>query len=430
MCNKARIIYSCSFALGILFSLIISVPGIARTPITMWIASQPAGVTAWLPIFVQNFNSTHPTIELQIETYPNLNTTRNKLIVAMAAGVAPDIVYESDNWIPKWVSNGVALSLDKYINGWPDKSQIIPDMLQMAQYNGHYYAIPHIFAPTGDVYNLDMMVNNGLAEPKNWDEIINAAKKLRKMTDSNKVDVYGYVKDIRNGSIAIIDLELALNQLGTTMIKYGDIKAYLNTEAGRKALKFMTDMREAGMSTLPAPSNTTLMTSGKAAIAHYFAGSQYLNSIVAAAKNIKYGFRRYVGPEIGKDMIHINTNQIFITTASKFPDEAWQVLKVFDESENLKTYVRVHGSVFPARTALLSDYIIRSNEGFMELMANVVPPMATIGPLHQDYVDFRETAGNSLIKAIIGEVAPNAALEEAERYINKYIADRMMAAEK
>ncbi len=425
MSNKIAITKCCGIVYGVLFSMMIGMPGIARTPITMWIGSQPAGIKAWMPSFVQAFNDSHPTIELNIEIHPSMSGSRDKLIIAMASNTAPDIFYENGNLIPKWASNGAALPLDKYINNWLDKKDIIPDMLGFAQYNGHYYAIPHIFAPNGDIYNLDMMANNGAAEPKTWNEMLAIARKLRKMADGNTIDTYGYAKDIRTGVIASLDLELALNQLGTTMIRYGETRVQLNTDVGRKGIKYLMDTKEAGMGSYVSviTDYTSLMTSGKVAIIHYYGGVSF-SQMVATASNVKIGFRRYVGPEIGKDMIHISTNHIFIVATSKYPDEAWQVLEAFTSSDNLKNYVQVHGSVFPARISLLSDFIRHANEANKEMISTVIPPMTSLGPLHKDFVDFREPAGQIIRKAIIGEMASNTALEEAEQYINKYLEDK------
>src|SRR5690606_10211332 len=100
-----------SFVLAIVLSL----GAYAQTKIEMWLSSQPAGVPEWAAEFEQQFNAANPDIHLELQVHPSVSQQREKLILAVAAGTAPDVVYESSNVMGTWVVNGFAAPLESYM---------------------------------------------------------------------------------------------------------------------------------------------------------------------------------------------------------------------------------------------------------------------------------------------------------------------------
>ncbi|HHW08552.1 MAG TPA: extracellular solute-binding protein [Firmicutes bacterium] len=411
-----------TMALVLMLSLIWTFPGLAKVPITMWLSSQPATVTPWAESFQDNFNKSQNEIELTLEVHPSVTLLREKLIVAMAAGVAPDLFYESNNVIMQWANSGSAIPLDKYIDNMPDRKDFIPDVLESMRYKGHIYGFPFSVWSVGDVYNLDLFVNSGVGQVNTWDEMIAAARKIRRENAAGQVEIWGYARSLNNALYDFIDLELAMNQLGTTMLPPEATKAQLNNDAGRRALNYIIDAKMAGMANTAAAS--TRLAEGKVAVQHMYAGYSLVN-LAEAHKNINFSFRRYVGPEKGRDMIHFNAGTFMIVSTTKYPDQAWKVLEAFIKPENLKGYILAHGASLPSRISQIYDKDLQSSQYLQELVNTLHAPMTPYGPMHPYYTDVRIPAGELLSKAVTGESAPQAALEEAERLINQIIEEKM-----
>jgi N6-L-threonylcarbamoyladenine synthase len=81
MCQRSALLLTLILLVGTNAAL-------AKTPITMWLSSQPVGVTAWAAEFERTVNESNSDIELNVEIYPNITLQREKLIVAVAGGVA------------------------------------------------------------------------------------------------------------------------------------------------------------------------------------------------------------------------------------------------------------------------------------------------------------------------------------------------------
>ena len=113
----------------------------AKVPIVMWLSSQPVGVNDWAKQFQDEFNAQNPDIDLTVEVYPSVSTQREKLLIAIAGGVAPDVFYESSNTMGQWMLNQVATPLDKYLDAMPDKRDLMPDVLRGVQYQGKIWAL-------------------------------------------------------------------------------------------------------------------------------------------------------------------------------------------------------------------------------------------------------------------------------------------------
>ncbi len=74
--------------------LVLSTSVLAKTKVTMWIGSEPADMAAWYDQFVKDFNATHSDIELEVTLHASVSAMRDKVIVASAAGVGPDVFCE------------------------------------------------------------------------------------------------------------------------------------------------------------------------------------------------------------------------------------------------------------------------------------------------------------------------------------------------
>ncbi|MGI6081693.1 MAG: ABC transporter substrate-binding protein [Limnochordia bacterium] len=414
----------CIFLLSALLT-----PVAGKTPIVMWFSSQPAPVSEWAASFEEDFNERHPGIRLTVEMHPSVSALREKLIVAVAGGVAPDIFYESSNVMSQWILSKLAMPIDRYLDAMPDRSDLIPDVVRALRYDGKTWAVPFSVWPIGDLYNMDMLEGRGLARPTNWRELEATARRLLQLGETGQVQVFGYRKsntDLMN----YIDLQLAMEQLGSTTIATEGTKSNLRTDAARQALTFLKDVVQAGMPNSNGGSDLASILGGRVGVQHMYPGYELIkiaDQISAAGLNLE--FHRYVGPESRRDIVHHNAGAFFIVSSTKHPDEAWRVLQAFLERRTLKGYLMAHGACLSIRLSHRTDPDLLARPYCASLIDSLVSPITTYGSNNPYYPYFRQPVGTFLLQAVNGQLAVETALEQAAELMDAIVAERIALGE-
>jgi len=144
----------------------------------------------------QEFNDTHPNIELKVDIQP-WDTLGQKLPAALASGVGPDVSTPDYNvgTIWQYVNSGSIAPLDEIYGMEPGKIDINampPEVLEGFTRDGHIWAVPVNFGTLLLYYNKDLLAEAGYAEPpKTMEEFQEYAAKLTKKDDAGNVIQYG-----------------------------------------------------------------------------------------------------------------------------------------------------------------------------------------------------------------------------------------------
>ncbi|HHT26098.1 MAG TPA: extracellular solute-binding protein [Firmicutes bacterium] len=399
----------------------------AKTNITMWLSGQPVAVNDWALKFQNEFNRLNPDINLSIELYAGVAATRDKLTVAIIGGVAPDIVYDSNNLMPQWMNNGVALPLDRYLTDWNGTSDLLPDMLGSLRFRGQTWGIPFSVWPIGDLYNLDVYAAGGVSLPNTWDELLTATKRLTQRNPDGTLKVFGYYAPLAPLNV-YVDFEMMMQQLGTAMIDDDALTANLQTDEARRVLTMMRDLVQAGQDPRARYSGdiAPLLNDQHAMFRSY--GGFSFATMPETSKQL--AFRRYVGPTADKSAIMGNGGILYITSVSPHPDEAWRVIEAFMEPENLKGYYLANTSVLPIRRSMFNDRDILARPWAQEQMATLSPPILPYGSRHVYNIDFRIEAANFFLSAMRGDISIEEALLQAQQVTDAIVADRKAAEQR
>lgn len=142
-------------------------------------------------LLVEIFNELNPDIRVVYE--PATAAWQDRATVQMAAGTAPDVIAGFDHWFRAWLEQGQALDLTLYLpSGYLD--DFVPTHVQLFNIDGKQYALPLYTGVSALYYNQDMFDAIGLSAPDetwNWDDLLNAARKLTKRDATGQVTTYG-----------------------------------------------------------------------------------------------------------------------------------------------------------------------------------------------------------------------------------------------
>jgi multiple sugar transport system substrate-binding protein len=416
--------------LALVFTFSISAVSLCKDPVTIkiWIASQPAAVIDWLQVFAKEFNEANPDIVVDIEHYSNVQDLRDKVIVSTAAGIGPDLFYEASNNISRWIISGLAEPIDKYFNAKPDKNDFIPDILNLVRYKGQTYGMPFVMWPIFSLYNLDLFAQGGVTEPQNWDEMITAARKLTR-TNGNTIETFGWRTAGTNNTLAFGDLQLSMEQLGSTTIPIDGLQATMNTPEGLLAMRYLQDLRDAGMPGSNGGNQMKDVYAGKVAIQHWASTNvDFLQTLqTSSTQGLNFGMRRFVGPTPGTDMIVAFAGVLVMSSVSKNPNETWRVLDAFVSPENMRSYLVAREFNQTVRRSQAVDPVLLRIPYQKELMQLMHAPLTTSGSKHPYYPQFRDAVGKQLVDALMGRQSVEAALKEGERLLNAIVASENAA---
>ncbi|NLN18788.1 MAG: carbohydrate ABC transporter substrate-binding protein [Firmicutes bacterium] len=390
----------------------------AKTPVVWWMHWQ-AGAEAWVKEWGVKFEEQNPDIKLELET--QTASPRDKLVVTVAAGVGPDIVYEVDSVMGPWIESGITLPLNRYFSTLPNRNDFLPDVIEGLTYGGELHAIPFMVWPWGVMWNRHVLSEAGVRDfPKTWDELVDVARRITRVGSDGTIERWG-VRVERGVSYQVGLVEALFRQQGVTMIAEEDTQVKLDHAEGIRALEYLRQLTEIGGRQAPRDVDVAGGTGG---IYYSWSGAYWGNVIAArpdAAEPGLLGFSRYPGPVAGADNLHVMSANLFITSSSKVLDTAWRVIEAWVEPRNLRDYL-IHRGMLPVRRSIFTDPEFQDNAFKRQMLANMYSPLLLHGVKHTRYDLFRVGVGREFLAAFDGQISAAEALIRAEHIINVELA--------
>jgi raffinose/stachyose/melibiose transport system substrate-binding protein len=137
---------------------------------------------------VKAYMEAHPNVEIELIPVPQQGgQIRTWLITQLTGGTAPDITWTQPDWVNEDVSKKWWVAFDSYlekpnpyISGnarWADNFHAGPMNVWRAA-DGKLYMLLGDQVQVGFYYNQDIFRQHGLSAPRNWSDLMNAARTL------------------------------------------------------------------------------------------------------------------------------------------------------------------------------------------------------------------------------------------------------------
>ena len=206
----------------------------------------------WADI-IEGFNEENPNIQVEF-----LNVAWDSVVeketAAFAAGSGPDISFQNEQF-PLYAKNGYLLALDDYVDdeklaGYPESA------LEYCSQDGKLMGIPFVALDSVMFYNKDMFEEAGITEvPKNWDELLEAARKLTKDTDGDgEIDQWGMMFEMNDYWQPLT----YIIQAGGDLWNENRTNIGFNNEAGIEGLEFYNKLYNEEKVVLPLDKYTSI----------------------------------------------------------------------------------------------------------------------------------------------------------------------------
>ena len=150
--------------------------------ITFWHTYNEDGSEATLlnDTLIPEFEAAHPNIKVNAVTVPYDNF-REKLLAAISAGDAPDLIRTDIIWVPELAETGALAALDQVMPDFADlKSAVYEGPLSTNYWKGHYYGLPLDTNTKVWLYNQDLYTKAGIeSAPATMEEVEADCQKIK-----------------------------------------------------------------------------------------------------------------------------------------------------------------------------------------------------------------------------------------------------------
>ncbi len=329
---------------------------------------------------VDVFNKSQGFITVQLDAGSRTAEVRQKVLVAFAAGAAPDIAGTVQTDVQDYFDSGVLSPVDPFFEKWDQKSDYFPNIVAfMHSKPGQpvlYMAsriLPYVL-----YYRADWFDAAKVAPPQTYDEFIEAARKLTKPGEHagyamRGVDYY-----------AVQPLEPIWGSAGVQFIEpngHVDFTSPAAVAVTTKWIEMFTKDKSAQATAITDgyPQLFALMEQNRAAMWLY--GTHASPQLSAAlGDRIQVVPTPNVGP---RSCMLANPEGDFMTTSCKEKEAAWEFLR-YMASGNKQTSMLAQGRGYlPVRASLSKDPGIQSNRFFKVAIGDAAnwwtPPFAAKG---------------------------------------------------
>ena len=381
---------------------------------------------------VTSFGEKHPGINV-IQSDKSWNMIREILYADFSAGAGPDVMNTHSNFAAEFGEAGFYYPINKFPDFEQVKEWYIPHLFESTRYKDNYYGLPSSAIAFVLCCNKELFDREGIKPPKTWSQFREAAKRLTKDTNGDgQIDQYGLVlMGGDKGGFAYRTIPFFFKAGADVMSE--DLKTIkFNSPQGVAALKLFADMYQIDHSITPGflaygHSETNDLVSGDRA-AMSIEGPWFRGMVsdkkpgkdiyVVAVPVPDDMIDQYETAPTLQDMVMYSIN-----ARSKHLNEAWELLKYLrNEEADMFWITQDLGATATTRKALESQEAKSVPD--IQLYVNELNH-ARPWPPHPKMIAIASNVFTPYCqKAIVGELSPKAALDQAAQEAQDIISGK------
>ena len=350
---------------------------------------------------------------------------QSKILTAVSAGTAPDVVNLNPDFASQLASKNVWLALDEAIPE-PVKQQYLPKIWQASRLNDVSFGIPWYLTTRITLYNQALFEQAGLREPpKTYQELAQAAKQIKERTGKYAFFISFVPEDAA-------DVLQSFIQMGSALVDEQG-RAAFNTPAGKAVFQYWTDLYRNGL--LPREALTQghrraieLYQAGATAI--LASGAEFLNTIAANAPDIAEvtSSAPQMSGETGKKNVAVMN--LVIPKSTDHPDAALKFALFVTNDTNQLNFAKA-ANVLPSTVNALKDSYFTelpaeasSVEVARSVSAKQMADAEVLIPAMEDVKALQQIIYDNLQAAMLGQKTVDQAVTDAADEWNREVEGR------
>ncbi len=310
---------------------------------------------------IEGFEAEHPEYTVEYQESPWGDDFETKLNTGFASGTAADVIHYSLSSIGARVPMGQYECLDEYTAEWADLEDYYDSALEAGSIGGKLYGIPYTPDARVLAINTEMFEKAGLnpdTPPTNWDELMEAHKRLLIKDDNGTVVQCGFSLPTTGTNVNHY-LEIFGVQNGMeNLVDEATDEILFNKPEAIEAMEFLKQLRDIGLIEWNnAQTDQNPFYNGTAAMA-IISENEYNNintgDLEGKLKMVPMFQKKTSATFCGMHFMFMSSN-------SKNKEGAWELIKYMCNEESMKTWIDT-AKTAPVRESLEPAYLERSPE--------------------------------------------------------------------
>lgn len=329
-------------------------------------AQQKKQITLWLigdaqtGSYAQVYNQIEPALQA---AFPDIEidlhyvvAPNDRYLVALAAGIAPDIVTMSTGQAAQFIEAGLFVPIDYEVFGVQDaddlKNLFYPGALASMYMYDDVFFMPTETTTFGMYYNIDLLQAHGLDEehvPRTWDELIDIGRRFMREENGN-ITQTGLA--LRRGWMwPSFRFAALIRQAGSDWRVDG--KAAFNTMEAMSAIEMYASLFHENQITAPGADNLWFQN-GNAA---FYLGPSYEMRTMDSMTSFDFGTAPYPVIDPENPVSTSYSYGMFVSSHSQNQKEAWEIVKFITDSEWAPTWYRTSALLIPRAGDWILDIV-------------------------------------------------------------------------
>lgn len=378
----------------------------------------------------KQFMQQHPNIQVQMLVIPN--DLALKLAPSAAAGTLPDIFYARTFTTADYAIKGWLYSINDYVTRDAQElnlSDLDPLMTIKEKWKGKWYTLPENFSDLVVYYNKKMFDDAKVTYPKDswtWSDFRETGKQFIKTDSSSKQTQFG--ADIGIEAADWVNWGMLLGN-GGQIVSEDLKKAVVNSSQNVATLQFLSDLIHVDK-VAPAPNQLPqgMDPFGSSAVAMHVGGSWEIARLRDTIKD-KFDWDVAAIPmgSTGKYGVNVEGGAYGIGGSTKYPDDAWALLKFSTTTQAIETEVNKILFSLPGRISAREDWVKVAQTDqqppahatvFFDILKNTTPEV----PVLPYYTEFSRAYDNRIAGIFSGDHKASEVLPQLEDELNGIIA--------
>lgn len=204
-----------------------------KTEVEFWTMQLSPDFDEYFNALIANFEAENPDITVDWLDVP-WSEMEKKIVAAVAANNAPDVVNLNPNFASQLATKGAWLSLDDKLSE-AEQATYIPGIWQATQLDGNSFGFPWYLTTRVTLYNTDILNEAGISEPPaTFEELATVAKEVKEKTGKYAFFI-SFVPD------DAADVLQSFVQMGVPLVDDSGQAAF-NTPEGKAVFQYWTDL--------------------------------------------------------------------------------------------------------------------------------------------------------------------------------------------
>jgi putative chitobiose transport system substrate-binding protein len=372
---------------------------------------------------IADFEVQHPGIRIRWVDVPYEGITQ-KFLSAIASRRSPDVINLPADYTKKYFTLGALHPLDTLLTREVVDSYL-PAAVRPLRHEGQLYGVPWYLTTQILLYNRGRIEAAGFTEeemPETFTELLAFAKEYGRRTGDH---AFFYNLVVEGFLFEVLEAE------GISMVTEDGNRAAFNTPRGRYVVQQWVDAFRAGV--MPRESisqghRAALRLFQSGTIAMFIGGPQYLRIISENAPNVyrTTDVRPAITGVTGKKALAAMS--LVVSSQSPNPEMAARFAAFVTNEENQLAFSRMV-PIFPSVERALEDPFFAQYDGTVETRARTIaaaqlPESEVLKPSLRNYNRLQEAFKAHILKAFLGTMTVEDALQRAERDWNMILAER------